>query len=137
MFKVYKKADILEKISDKVKTVDDLLHLPRSEWDRELCDFWFNDMINDEYYQTRGYNVFYSLDMNSFFDAFYLMECCDRCKFLVLIEFGERLYFVFDSCGFATLENDIRNEREELLRKVADLTNLLPVLVANNPDYPF
>lgn len=28
MFKLYKKADILEKISDKVKTVDDLYHLP-------------------------------------------------------------------------------------------------------------
>lgn len=30
MFKLYKKADILEKISDKVKTVDDLLNLRAS-----------------------------------------------------------------------------------------------------------
>lgn len=41
MFKLYKKADILEKISDKVKTVDDLLNLPLSEFDRECCDYWF------------------------------------------------------------------------------------------------
>lgn len=40
MFKLYKKADILEKISDKVKTVDDLLNLPLSEFDRECCDYW-------------------------------------------------------------------------------------------------
>ena len=43
MFKLYKKADILEKISDKVKTVDDLLNLPLSEFDRECCDYWFNE----------------------------------------------------------------------------------------------
>lgn len=45
MFKLYKKADILEKISDKVKTVDDLLNLPLSEFDRECCDYWFNDYL--------------------------------------------------------------------------------------------
>ena len=39
MFKLYKKADILEKISDKVKTVDDLLNLPLTEFDRECCDY--------------------------------------------------------------------------------------------------
>lgn len=38
MFKLYKKADILEKISDKVKTVDDLLNLPLSEFDRVLSN---------------------------------------------------------------------------------------------------
>lgn len=45
MFKLYKKADILEKISDKVKTVDDLFNLPLSEFDRECCDYWFNDYL--------------------------------------------------------------------------------------------
>ena len=47
------------------------------------------------------------------------------------------MYFIYDPSGFATLESKFRNEREELLRKVSDLTNLLPVLVSNNPDYPF
>ena len=43
MFKLYKKADILQKISDKVKTVEDLFNLPLSEFDRECCDYWFNE----------------------------------------------------------------------------------------------
>lgn len=55
MFKLYKKADILEKISDKVKTVDDLLNLPLSEFDRECCDYWFNDYLDSKEYRDRGY----------------------------------------------------------------------------------
>lgn len=57
MFKLYKKADILEKISDKVKTVDDLLNLPLSEFDRECCDYWFNDYLDSKEYRDRGYYV--------------------------------------------------------------------------------
>lgn len=136
MFKLYKKADILEKISDKVKTVDDLYHLPRDLFDRELFDSW--DSIFLDYYQDRGYDDFdWDLrDIRIFYYAFYLIECRDCCN-LVLIEFGDMMYFIFDPSGFATLESKFRNEREELLRKVSDLTNLLPVLVSNNPDYPF
>ena len=55
MFKLYKKADILEKISDKVKTVDDLLNLPLTEFDRECCDYWFNDYLGSKEYRDRGY----------------------------------------------------------------------------------
>lgn len=54
MFKLYKKADILEKISDKVKTVDDLLNLPLSEFDRECCDYWFNDYLDSEKLETEN-----------------------------------------------------------------------------------
>ena len=75
-------------------------------------------------------------DIRLFYYAFYLMECRGCCN-LVLIEFGDMMYFIYDPSGFATLESKFRNEREELLRKVSDLTNLLPVLVSNNPDYPF
>ena len=136
MFKVYKKADIFEKISDKVKTVDDLYHLPRDLFDRERFDSWYSIYLDD--YQDRGYDDFDCdlPDIRIFYYAFYLMECRDCCN-LVLIEFGDMMYFIFDPSGFATLESKFRNEREELLRKVSDLTNLLPVLVANNPDYPF
>lgn len=136
MFKLYKKADILEKISDKVKTVEDLLNLPLSEFDRECCDYWFNDYLDDEEYLNRGYYV-NSTDKEYFYEAFYLMECRKECKFLVLIEFGERLYFIFDSVGFSTLESSLTNYREDLLREVADLTNFIPFLRQNNPDYPF
>lgn len=134
MFKIYKKADILEKISDKVKTVDDFLH--SSYFDRESFEYWLNTYL--DVYQDRGYDDFdfEFFDVRLFYYAFYLMECRDCCN-LVLIEFGDMMYFIFDSCGFSTLESKFRNEREELLRKVSDLTNLLPVLVANNPDYPF
>ena len=136
MFKLYKKADILEKISDKVKTVDDLYHLPPDLFDRELFDYWYSVYLDD--YQDRGYDDFdFDLrDIRLFYYAFYLMECRGCCN-LVLIEFGDMMYFIFDPSGFATLESKFRNEREELLRKVSDLTNLLPVLVSNNPDYPF
>lgn len=136
MFKLYQKADILEKISDKVKTVDDLDHLSRDVFDRELFDYWYSVYLDE--YQDRGYDDFgfEFTDMRIFYYAFYLMECRDCCN-LVLIEFGDLMYFIYDSCGFAALESKFRNEREELLRKVSDLTNLLPVLVANNPDYPF
>lgn len=136
MFKLYKKADILEKISDKVKTVDDLLNLPLSEFDRELCDYWFNEYLDDEEYLNRGYYGDFS-DKGCFYDAFYLMECRKECKFLVLIEFGECLFFIFDPVGFSTLESYFTNKREDLLREVADLTSFLPFLRQNNPDYPF
>lgn len=125
MFKLYKKADILEKISDKVKTVDDLLNLPLSEFDRECCDFWFNDYLDSKEYLDRGY-FHVSPDKEFFYEAFYLMECRKECKFLVLIEFGESLYFIFDPVGFSTLESFLTNKREDLLREVADLTAFLP-----------
>lgn len=127
MFKVYKKADILEKISDRVKMVDDLYHLPPDLFDRELFDYWYSVYLDD--YQDRGYDDFdFDLrDIRLFYYAFYLMECRGCCN-LVLIEFGDMIYFIFDPSGFATLESKFRNEREELLRKVSDLTNLLPVL---------
>lgn len=136
MFKLYKKADILEKISDKVKTVDDLLNLPYSEFDRVFCDCWFNEYLEDEEYLNRGYYVA-CLDKEFFYEAFYLMECRKECQFLVLIEFGESLYFIFDPVGFSTLESYFTNKREDLLREVADLTAFLPFLRQNNPDYPF
>lgn len=135
MFKLYQKADILEKISDKVKTVDDLLNLPHSEFDREFCDYWFNRYLEDDEYLNRGYYVF--PDKEFYYEAFYLMECRKECKFLVLIEFGEILYFIFDPVGFSTLESYFTNKREDLLREVADLTAFLPFLRQNNPDYPF
>ncbi len=56
MFKVYKKADILEKISDRVKMVDDLYHLPPDLFDRELFDYWYSVYLDD--YQDRGYDDF-------------------------------------------------------------------------------
>lgn len=68
MFKLYKKADILEKISDKVKTVDDLLNLPLSEFDRECCDYWFNDYLDSKEYRDRGYYVVCP-DKEFFYDA--------------------------------------------------------------------
>lgn len=136
MFKLYKKADILEKISDKVKTVDDLFNLPLSEFDRECCDYWFNDYLGSKEYLDRGY-FHVSPDKEFFYEAFYLMECRKECKFLVLIEFGESLYFIFDPVGFSTLESFLTNKREDLLREVADLTAFLPFLRQNNPDYPF
>ena len=108
MFKLYKKADILEKISDKVKTVDDLLNLPLCEFDRECCDYWFNDYLDSKEYRDRGYYVVCP-DKEFFYDAFYLMECRKECKFLVLIEFGEILYFIFDPVGFSTLESFLTN----------------------------
>lgn len=136
MFKVYKKADILEKISDKVKTVDDLNHLACVEFDRELCNYWYRVYLDE--YQDRGYDDFdWDLpDIRIFYYAFYLIECRDCCD-IVLVEFGDMMYVIYDHWGFSTLESKFRNEREELLRKVSDLTNLLPVLVANNSDYPF
>lgn len=79
MFKLYKKADILEKISDKVKTVDDLLNLPLTEFDRECCDYWFNDYLGSKEYRDRGYYVVCP-DKEFFYDAFYLMECRKECK---------------------------------------------------------
>lgn len=85
MFKLYKKADILEKISDKVKTVDDLLNLPLSEFDRECCDYWFNDYLDSKEYRDRGYYVVCP-DKEFFYDAFYLMECRKECKFLEKLE---------------------------------------------------
>ncbi len=139
MFKLYKKADILEKISDKVKTVDDLFNLPLSEFDRECCDYWFNDYLDSKEYLDQGYFHVWSLEhfKEYFYEAFYLMECRKECKFLVLIEFGESLYFIFDPVGFSTLESFLTNKREDLLREVADLTAFLPFLRQNNPDYPF
>lgn len=121
MFKVYKKADILEKISDRVKMVDDLYHLPPDLFDRELFDYWYSVYL--DYYQDCGYDDFdFDLrDIRLFYYAFYLMECRGCCN-LVLIEFGDMIYFIFDPSGFATLESKFRNEREELLRKVSDLT---------------
>ena len=137
MTKIFEKADILEKISDKVKTVDDLFKLPISEFDRELCDFWFNDSLNYEENLERGYLVIdnYSNDIEYFYDAFYLMECCERCKHLVLLEFGERLYFIFDPVAFSIIEDDLLREREELLRDVCEITNALPVI--RGFAYPF
>lgn len=87
MFKVYKKADILEKISDKVKTVDDLYHLPRDLFDRELFDSWYSIYL--DYYQDRGYDDFdWDLrDIRIFYYAFYLIECHDCCN-LVLNSLG-------------------------------------------------
>lgn len=136
MFKVYKKADILEKISDRVKTVDDLDHVSRDLFDRETFEYWLNIYLDD--YQDQGYDDFdfEFFDVRIFYYAFYLMECRSFSD-VVLIEYGERMYCIYESVGFATLESMFRNEREELLRKVADLTNLLSVLAANNPDYPF
>lgn len=63
MFKLYKKADILEKISDKVKTVDDLFNLPLSEFDRECCDYWFNDYLDSKEYLDQGYFHVWSLEL--------------------------------------------------------------------------
>lgn len=136
MFKVYKKADILEKISDRVKTVDDLDHVSRDLFDRELFERWLNIYLDD--YRDQGYDDFdfEFFDDRIFYYAFFLMEL--RCfSDVVLIEYGERMYCIYESVGFATLESKFRNDREELLRKVADLTNLLPILVESNPDYPF
>lgn len=136
MFKVYKKSDILEKISDRVKTVDDFLRLPGSLFDRESFEHWLNIYLDD--YQDQGYDDFdfEFFDVRLFYYAFFLMELHGFSD-LVLIEYGERMYFIYDSVGFATLESKFRNDREDLLCKVADLTNLLPVLVESNPDYPF
>lgn len=127
MIKIYKKADILEKISDKVKTVDDLYKLPVSEFYPEAVELYFNDMFNYEETQERGYSV-ESPDIEFFYDAFYLIERCERFKNLVLIEFGERLYFVFDLNAFAIIENDLMSEREDLLHDVCEITNALPVI---------
>ena len=90
MFKVYKKADILEKISDRVKMVDDLYHLPPDLFDRELFDYWYSVYLDD--YQDRGYDDFdFDLrDIRLFYYAFYLMECRGCCN-LVLIEFGDMI----------------------------------------------
>lgn len=124
MFKLYKKADILEKISDKVKTVDDLLNLPLSEFDRECCDYWFNDYLDSKEYRDRGYYVVCP-DKEFFYDAFYLMECRKECKFLVLIEFGEILYFIFDPLE---TENNLCASRD--IRLVAILKQQLEGLVS-------
>ena len=80
MFKVYKKADILEKISDRVKMVDDLYHLPPDLFDRELFDYWYSVYLDD--YQDRGYDDFdFDLrDIRLFYYAFYLMECLSNSE---------------------------------------------------------
>lgn len=123
-------------INVHLMNVYDLLNLPLSEFDRECCDFWFNDYLDSKEYLDRGY--FHVCPYKEiFYEAFYLMECRKECKFLVLIEFGESLYFIFDPVGFSTLESFLTNKREDLLREVADLTAFLPFLRQNNPDYPF
>lgn len=66
MFKLYKKADILEKISDKVKTVDDLLNLPLSEFDRECCDYssYGVGIVVERCMSASGVNELYSVLFN-------------------------------------------------------------------------
>ena len=125
MYKIYSKSEILDKISDKVKSVEDLSKLSRGEFDRECCDYWYDEYLNDSEYRNRGY-ITNSTDIEFFISAFYLMECRKECKYLVLVEVEDSLYFIFDPRGLTHLQELLEQRREELLRKVSGLTTLLP-----------
>ena len=120
--KIYFYKDICEKISDKVKSVEDLFNLPVTEFDREGCDLWFDDYLSE--YQERRYLVDDNC-MESFYSAYYLVNVRPECDFLVLLEYDKSLFFVLSFVGIAKLTDKFLREREMLLRKVNELTDCL------------
>ena len=127
MFKFYSKTQILYQISDKLKSLDDFLRLSPDEFDRESCDYWYDEYLEDPEYQERGY-ICNSKDKEFFYSAFYLMEIRPECNFLCLVEVDDSLYFVFSRMGLINLKSHLYKRREKLLLEVSGLTQLLPFL---------
>lgn len=135
--KFYSYEDICEKISDKVKSVEDLYNLPVTEFEREGCDCWYDDFLEDPEYQGRQYFVSGNC-MEDFYSAYYLINCRPECDYLVLLEYDGCLYFVFSSVGVANLANRFYGKLEELLRRLCELTDCLDGLKRYGFElYPF
>lgn len=136
--KIYSYEDICEKISDKVKSVEDLLSLPVTDFEREGCDLWFDDYLHDSEYQERQYLVGVNC-MEDFYSAYYLINCRrNEFDFLALLEYDDSLFFVFSFVGIANLTDKFLRKREELLRNVNELTDCLVGLEQfGNDVYPF
>ena len=119
--KIYRRSDILEKISHKVKTVEDLYNLPVSDFDPDACDCWYDEYLHDSEYQARQFIV-NSNCLEMFFSAFYLMEVRPECHYLVLLEFDDCLYFIFSPTGAALVKDIFTSRRDDHLRLVCDMT---------------